>query len=131
MVGFVACLIWQWWSVKTTWQNARVQTLGAIHLEHELRKPLATMISSLDGILSDSQRELTDIKLRKLEMMKARLLKMSDVTDTMLITLGKDHIFQCPCIMLAEPRDRFVIRRQLFQQPYNLKISLRFNFQAS
>ena len=92
MVGFVACLIWQWWSVKTTWQNARVQTLGAIHLEHELRKPLATMISSLDGILFDSQRELTDIKLRKLEMMKARLLKMSDVTDTMLITLGKDRL---------------------------------------
>lgn len=92
MVAFVVCLIWQWWSMKTTWHNARVQTLGMAHLEHELRKPLATMISVLDGILSDSQRELTDIKLKKLGMMKARLLKMSDVTDTMLATMKTSRL---------------------------------------
>ncbi|MDE5611796.1 MAG: HAMP domain-containing histidine kinase [Odoribacter sp.] len=92
MVAFVVCLVWQWWSMKTTWHNARVQTQGMAHLEHELRKPLATMISTLDGILSDSQRELTDIKLKKLGMMKARLLKMSDVTDTMLATMKTDRL---------------------------------------
>ena len=87
MLGFVISLVWQWRSIRTTWQSAKVQTLGMAHLEHELRKPLATMISMLDGILTDNKRELTDMKIRKLGMMKARLLKMSDVTDTMLATM--------------------------------------------
>lgn len=92
MVGFVACLLWQWRSVRMTWQGARVQTLGMAHLEHELRKPLATMISILDGILSDEKRELTEVKFKKLGMMKARLLKMADVTDTMLATMKTSRL---------------------------------------
>lgn len=90
--GFIVCLLWQWCSVRMTWQNARVQTLGMAHLEHELKKPLAAMISAIDGMVNSPERELDRLKLKKLEMLKARLLKMSDVTDTMLTMMKTDRL---------------------------------------
>lgn len=45
MIGFIFCLVWQWCSIRMTVRSARIQTMGMTHLEHELKKPLATMIS--------------------------------------------------------------------------------------
>ena len=51
MIGFIFCLVWQWCSIRMTMRSARIQTMGMTHLEHELKKPLATMISVVNGIL--------------------------------------------------------------------------------
>ena len=87
LLGFVLSLIWQWRRMRMTWQSAKVQTMGMAHLEHELKKPLATMISVVGGIVDRKNRELTEIQERKLKLVRARLLKMADVTDTMMTAL--------------------------------------------
>ena len=71
MIGFIFCLVWQWCSIRMTVRSARIQTMGMTHLEHELKKPLATMISVVNGILEG----------------KDSLMKMADITDTMLTSL--------------------------------------------
>lgn len=85
--GFIICLCWQWQAMKMTWQNAKVQTLGMAHLEHELKKPLAVLISAMGGIVGRKNRELTETQEWKLKLVRARLLKMADVTDTMMMAL--------------------------------------------
>lgn len=87
IIGFVVCLVWQWCSIKMTLRNVRVQTMGITHLEHELKKPLATMISVVNGILEGKDSVLCPKDATKLNMVKARLTKMADITDTMLSSL--------------------------------------------
>lgn len=87
MIGFIVCLFWQWCSVRLTVQSARIQTMGMTHLEHELKKPLATMISVINGILERKDSVLSPWDTSKLTMVKARLMKMADITDTMLTSL--------------------------------------------
>ena len=65
-------------------RSARIQTMGMTHLEHELKKPLATMISVVNGILEGKDSVLCPRDTTKLTMVKARLMKMADITDTML-----------------------------------------------
>ena len=85
--GFVICLVWQWNSIKMTLRSVRVQTMGIAHLEHELKKPLATMISAIGGMLKRKESVLCPTDEVKLGMIKARLMKMADITDTMLTSL--------------------------------------------
>lgn len=85
MIGFIFCLVWQWCSM--TMRSARIQTMGMTHLEHELKKPLATMISVVNGILEGKDSVLCPRDTTKLTMVKARLMKMADITDTMLTSL--------------------------------------------
>ena len=85
MIGF--CLVWQWCSIRMTMRSARIQTMGMTHLEHELKKPLATMISVVNGILEGKDSVLCPRDTTKLTMVKARLMKMADITDTMLTSL--------------------------------------------
>lgn len=92
LVGFIFCLVWQWKNMQATWRSAKVQTMGVAHLEHEMKKPLATMISVLGGIIDRKNRELTEVQEQKLKMMRARLLKMADVTDTMLTALKTSEL---------------------------------------
>ena len=61
--------------------------MGMTHLEHELKKPLATMISVVNGILEGKDSVLCPRDTTKLTMVKARLMKMADITDTMLTSL--------------------------------------------
>lgn len=68
-------------------RSARIQTMGMTHLEHELKKPLATMISVVNGILEGKDFVLCPRDTTKLTMVKARLMKMADITDTMLTSL--------------------------------------------
>ena len=70
-----------------TVRSARIQTMGMTHLEHELKKPLATMISVVNGILEGKDSVLCPRDTTKLTMVKARLMKMADITDTMLTSL--------------------------------------------
>lgn len=84
MIGFIFCLVWQWCSIRI---SARIQTMGMTHLEHELKKPLATMISVVNGILEGKDSVLCPRDTTKLTMVKARLMKMADITDTMLTSL--------------------------------------------
>ncbi len=84
MIGFIFCLVWQWCSIRMTVRSARIQTMGMTHLEHELKKPLATMISVVNGILEGKDSVLCPRDTTKLTMVKARLMKMADITDTML-----------------------------------------------
>ena len=86
-IGFVICLVWQWNSIKMTLRSVRVQTMGIAHLEHELKKPLATMISAIGGMLKRKESVLCPTDEVKLGMIKARLMKMADITDTMLTSL--------------------------------------------
>jgi len=87
LIGFVICLVWQWNSIKMTLRSVRVQTMGIAHLEHELKKPLATMISVIGGMLKRKESVLCTTDEVKLGMIKARLMKMADITDTMLTSL--------------------------------------------
>ena len=87
MIGFIFCLVWQWCSIRMTVRSARIQTMGMTHLEHELKKPLATMISVVNGILEGKDSVLCPRDTTKLSMVKARLMKMADITDTMLTSL--------------------------------------------
>ena len=87
VIGFVICLVWQWNSIKMTLRSVRVQTMGIAHLEHELKKPLATMISAIGGMLKRKESVLCPTDEVKLGMIKARLMKMADITDTMLTSL--------------------------------------------
>ena len=87
LIGFVICLVWQWNSIKMTLRSVRVQTMGIAHLEHELKKPLATMISAIGGMLQRKESVLCPTDEVKLGMIKARLMKMADITDTMLTSL--------------------------------------------
>ena len=87
LIGFVICLVWQWNSIKMTLRSVRVQTMGIAHLEHELKKPLATMISVIGGMLKRKESVLCPTDEVKLGMIKARLMKMADITDTMLTSL--------------------------------------------
>lgn len=84
---FMICLVWQWCSIRMTVRSARIQTMGMTHLEHELKKPLATMISVVNGILEGKDSVLCPRDTTKLTMVKARLMKMADITDTMLTSL--------------------------------------------
>ena len=79
MIGFIFCLVWQWCSIRMTVRSARIQTMGMTHLEHELKKPLATMISVVNGILEGKDSVLCPRDTTKLTMVKARLMKMADV----------------------------------------------------
>ena len=85
LIGFVICLVWQWNSIKMTLRSVRVQTMGIAHLEHELKKPLATMISAIGGMLKRKESVLCPTDEVKLGMIKARLMKMADITDLSLI----------------------------------------------
>ena len=87
LIGFVICLVWQWNSIKMTLRSVRVQTMGIAHLENELKKPLATMISAIGGMLKRKESVLCPTDEVKLGMIKARLMKMADITDTMLTSL--------------------------------------------
>ena len=87
LVAFVCCLIWQWRWMKMTWQNAIVQTLGMAHLEHELKKPLGVIVSAISRIVGKGNQELTVNERNSLRMANARLEKMADVMDTMLVAL--------------------------------------------
>ena len=87
LIGFVICLVWQWNSIKMTLRSVRVQTMGIAHLEHELKKTLATMISAIGGMLKRKESVLCPTDEVKLGMIKARLMKMADITDTMLTSL--------------------------------------------
>ncbi|MBQ7842804.1 MAG: HAMP domain-containing histidine kinase [Odoribacter sp.] len=87
MIGFIFCLVWQWCSIRMTVRSARIQTMGMTHLEHELKKPLATMISVVNGILEGKDSVLCPRDTTKLTMVQARLMKMADITDTMLTSL--------------------------------------------
>lgn len=87
LVAFVCCLIWQWRWMKMTWQDAIVQTMGMAHLEHELKKPLGIIISAISRIAGKNSRELTVDDQVSLKMVSARLEKMADVMDTMLVAL--------------------------------------------
>ncbi len=90
--GFVLGLICLWRMMSLTWQSAKVQTMGIAHLEHELKKPLAAMISAIHGIVGRENRMLTQTQELKLELIRARLLKLADVTDTMLTALDASGV---------------------------------------
>lgn len=83
-VSFLLCMICQWHFINKTWQSARVQTMSIAHFEHEMKKPLATMISAISGIISRQESLLSERDTLRLSMVRARLRKMSDITDTML-----------------------------------------------
>ncbi len=87
LVAFVCCLIWQWRWMKMTRQNAIVQTMGMAHLEHELKKPLGVIVSAISRIVGKGNQELTVNERNSLRMANARLEKMADVMDTMLVAL--------------------------------------------
>lgn len=87
LIGFIWCLIWQWKMMRMTWRSAKVQTMGIAHLEHELKKPLAAIISAVGGIVNRENRELSEVQELKLQIVMASLRKMADVMDTMLAAL--------------------------------------------
>lgn len=87
LFSFIVCLIWQWKITRSSLKSAKIQTLGVSHLEHELKKPLSTMISAVGGIVGRSNKELTALQEFKLKLVWARLMKIADVTDTMLTSL--------------------------------------------
>lgn len=87
LFSFIVCLIWQWKITRSSLKSAKIQTLGVSHLEHELKKPLSTMISAVGGIVAGSNKELTALQEFKLKLVWVRLMKIADVTDTMLTSL--------------------------------------------
>lgn len=92
LFSFIACLIWQWKITSSTLKSAKVQTLGMAHLEHELKKPLSTMISAIGGIITRKNEQLSEVQDRKLKLVMARLMKMEDVTDTMMAALKTEQL---------------------------------------
>ena len=91
LIGFVICLVWQWNSIKMTLRSVRVQTMGIAHLEHELKKPLATMISAIGGMLKRKESVLCPTDEVKLGMIKARLMKMGIYHQINLHSKGREE----------------------------------------
>lgn len=89
---FVYCVVWQWLKMKAMHHSAKVQTMGIAHLEHEIKKPLSVMISSVSRIVEQKNEELTEPLSRKLKRMKVRLKKMLEVIETMLIALKSSRL---------------------------------------
>ena len=112
LIGFIVCLVWQRVVAKRIERRTLVQMMGktpseeipltewmavidgklqcegiALSVEEELKKPLATMISVVNGILEGKDSVLCPRDTTKLTMVKARLMKMADITDTMLTSL--------------------------------------------
>lgn len=87
MLMFFYCLYQQWRTIQRTWHSAKVQTMGISHLEHELRKPLALILSSVEGMIMKKEAGLSENTILKLKVIRAKLMKMLNVTDTMLEAL--------------------------------------------
>lgn len=88
----IICLFWQWKIIRTTWRNAKIQTMGIAHFEHEMIKPLVTMIGTLSGTTVKKSEEITEQDIVRLKGILARLKRMSIVIDTMLTTIKTNKI---------------------------------------
>lgn len=88
LAGFIGCLLWQLRIMKNRLWTAKVQTTSIVHLEHELRKPLAVLINQArDKMLEDTPEDK-----KSWELQYARLLKISDVTEMMLFALKEGSL---------------------------------------
>ncbi len=91
-IGFCITLWWLWSLIKADLKIAEVQTMGIAHLEHELKKPLMTLLTITKNIYINSQKKLHTRNQEYIEIIHGRLMKFQNIIDTMLYALKTDHI---------------------------------------
>lgn len=91
-IGFCITLWWLWSLVKADLKIAEVQTTGIAHLEHELKKPLMTLLAITRNIYINSQKNLYTKNQEYIEIIHGRLMKFQNIIDTMLYALKTDRI---------------------------------------
>lgn len=91
-IGFCVTLWWLWILVKADLKMAEVQTMGIAHLEHELKKPLMTLLAITKNIYINSQKNLYTRNQEYIEIIHGRLMKFQNIIDTMLYALKTDRI---------------------------------------
>lgn len=129
LVGFIWSLLWQWCYVHAFWKEAEVKMLGSAHLEHELKKPIAVLLSTLEDLMGNCAQRLTEREQLKLKMMRVRLMKMANITDTML-TICSNTIPDLQCVTMNIRREMEMVR-EIFNtlKPYAY-IELRISAEA-
>ena len=51
LLGFILSLLWQWHYIHTFWKTSEVKMMGAAHLEHELKKPIAILLNAVEDLM--------------------------------------------------------------------------------
>ena len=59
LLGFILSLLWQWHYIHTFWKTSEVKMMGAAHLEHELKKPIAILLNAVEDLMESNKDILT------------------------------------------------------------------------
>ena len=51
LLGFILSLLWQWHYIHTFGKTSEVKMMGAAHLEHELKKPIAILLNAVEDLM--------------------------------------------------------------------------------
>ena len=104
--------------------------MGAAHLEHELKKPIAILLNAVEDLMESNKDILTAREQLKLKMMRVRLIKMADMTDTLLMICGNSMPqFKCADLNVRQEMDMVL---ELFEilKPY-AKVSFHITPEAA
>lgn len=130
LLGFILSLLWQWHHIHTFWKTSEVKMMGAAHLEHELKKPIAILLNAVEDLMESNKDILTAREQLKLKMMRVRLIKMADMTDTLLMICGNSMPqFKCADLNVRQEMDMVL---ELFEilKPY-AKVSFHITPEAA
>ena len=130
LLGFILSLLWQWHYIHTFWKTSEVKMMGAAHLEHELKKPIAILLNAVEDLMESNKDILTAREQLKLKMMRVRLIKMADMTDTLLMICGNSMPqFKCADLNVRQEMDMVL---ELFEilKPY-AKVSFHITPEAA
>ena len=67
LLGFILSLLWQWHYIHTFWKTSEVKMMGAAHLEHELKKPIAILLNAVEDLMESNKDILTAREQLKLK----------------------------------------------------------------
>ena len=116
--------------IHTFWKTSEVKMMGAAHLEHELKKPIAILLNAVEDLMESNKDILTAREQLKLKMMRVRLIKMADMTDTLLMICGNSTPqFRCADLNVRQEMDMVL---ELFEilKPY-AKVSFHITPEAA
>jgi signal transduction histidine kinase len=106
-LGVVYCLFWHWKITRNSLRQARVQTEGVAHLEHEWKKPLEMLICAVKGFAERQEGEWRAGDRDRMELVCRRLERLRDLTNSMLYALRAGKL---------ELREEWVEVRQVFDE---------------
>ena len=91
-LGVVYCLFWHWKITRNSLRQARVQTEGVAHLEHEWKKPLEMLICAVKGFAERQEGEWRAGDRERMALVCRRLERLRDLTNSMLYALRAGNL---------------------------------------